>query len=449
MKCASAVFPDVFRRAWRRIAGGPGSLRSQLVQGAVGSGGISITKRLVLLATAVLFVRILGADGYGVYAYASSLVMILSVPAHFGLPNLIVREVAVDLASREWGRIRGLLQRANQASLLFSTLVAAIGAVFGWLLSERIEVLEWGTFAWALALVPLGAFTAVRSATLRGLHHVVKGQLPEGLIRPLALLFLAAGAFSVSDSMEPHHMMILAVAAAGIGLLAVTGLLWRFLPAVFRNTTPQYETRKWLSSVWPFSLMAGIQVINSHTDIVMLGFFTTSGEVGIYQITSLGAALVALPLVTVNAVIAPKIASLHAANDQFRLQRLMTASVRLMLLVALPIAGCFIFLGKPILVTVFDHPFGAGAMPLAILSLAQIINVGTGSVGLYLNMTGYEDQTATILGSAAIGNILLNLLLIPPLGMTGAALATGITLVFWNICLATLVARRLGVKVGV
>lgn len=447
MKCAPAILPDVVRRAWQRIAGEPGSLRSQLVHGAVGSGGISIAKRLVLLATAVLLVRILGADGYGVYAYASSLVMILSVLAHFGLPNLIVREVAANLENREWGRIRGLLQRATQASLLFSTLVVAIGAVFGWLLSERIEALEWRTFAWALALVPLGALAAVRSATLRGLHHVVKGQLPEGLIRPLALFFLAAGAFFVFDSMEPHHAMILAVAAAGLGLFAGAGLLWRFLPAL-RSTTPQYETRKWLSSVWPFSLMAGIQVINSHSDVVMLGFFTTSGDVGIYQITSLGAALVALPLVTVNAVIAPKIAGLHLARDQFRLQRLMTASVRLMLLVALPIAGCFIFLGKPILVTVFDHPFGAGAVPLAILSLAQFINVGMGSVGLYLNMTGYEDQTATILGGAAIGNILLNLLLIPLLGMTGAALATGITLVFWNICLAMLVARRLGVRVG-
>lgn len=448
MKDVSTALPGLFRRAWRQLAGRPGTLRSQLVHGAVGSGGISVAKRLLLLATAILLARILGPDGYGVYAYASSFVAFLSVPAHFGLPNLIVREIAANLESRQWGRIRGLLHRAGQASLLFSTLTVAIGVVIGWSLSKQIEVLEWRTFVWALALIPLGAFAAVRTATLRGLHHVVKGQLPESLVRPVTFLSLVAASFLIFGPLKPHQVMMLAVVAITVAFLAGAWLLWRALPQELGNAVPQFETRKWFSSMLPFSFLAGIQLINSHADIIMLGFFTTPSDVGIYRVVSLGAMLVALPLITVDAVIAPKIASLHAKHDQIRLQRLMTASARYMLVFSVPVVFCLMLFGDSILTLIFGEQFAGGAMPLAILSLAQAINVGLGSVGVFLIMATHEADAARILTGAAVANILLNLVLIPSFGLIGAALATGVTLVSWKTCLALILDRKLKIRAG-
>ena len=60
-------------------------------------------------------------------------------------------------------------------------------------------------------------------------------------------------------------------------------------------------------------------------------------------------------------------------------------------------------------------------------------------------MTGHERDTATGVGIAAAVNVTLNVLLIPLWGIEGAAIATAISLMTWNILLAVWVYRRLGI----
>jgi O-antigen/teichoic acid export membrane protein len=50
--------------------------------------------------TAVLLARMLGAEGYGIYAYAFALVTLLAMPAKAGLPQLVVRETARGVAGK-------------------------------------------------------------------------------------------------------------------------------------------------------------------------------------------------------------------------------------------------------------------------------------------------------------------------------------------------------------
>lgn len=439
---------STLRAIWRRFTGSPDSLRSQLIHGALGTSGIGIAKRLLQLATAIFLAHILGTEGYGIYAYASALVILIAIPAQLGLPQLVVREVSAHLERGDWNLLRGLLRRSDQLSLIFTILVLVIVAPLGGTLSERIEPLEWGTFAWALALIPIGTVIALRSAALRGLHHVALSQLPDGLIRPLAFLILIVTCYWLLGTLRPDGAMMLAVAAAGFALVASMWFFSRVRPPPLRHATLSFKTRSWLNSVIPFSLLAGIQVINNHIDIVVLGFFATSGEVGIYRIASVGATLVALPLVTANVALAPKIATLYASNDRVRMQHMMTASTRYMLVFSIPIAGCLMLFGSQMLAVIFGEGFADSTILLTILALGQLVNVGFGSVSLFLNMTGHEGDTVKVVGLAAIANVVLNLILIPIIGILGAALATAITIVFWNARLANLVFHRLRLQPG-
>lgn len=444
----SKAMSSTLRAIWRRFTGSPGSLRSQLIHGTLGTSGIGIAKRLLQLATAVLLAHILGTEGYGIYAYASALVLLIAVPAHLGLPQLVVREVSAHLERRDWNLLRGLLRRSDQLSLIFTILVVAVAALLGWLLSGRIESLEWETFAWAIALIPMGTIIALRSAALRGFHYAALGQLPDGLIRPLAFLILIAACYWLLGSLRPDGAMMLAVAAAGFALVASMSFLSRVRPTPLLSAIPRFETRSWLYNVLPFSLLAGIQVINNHIDIVVLGLFATSAEVGIYRIASVGATLVALPLFSANVALAPKIVSLYTKGDHTQMQRMLTASTRYMLMFAIPLAACLTLFGSQILAVTFGKSFSDGAVPLAILAVGQLINVGFGSVGLFLNMTGYETETVKVLALAALVNVALNLFLIPIFGMLGAALATTVTIIFWNAWLAIIVFHRLKLRTG-
>ncbi len=141
----------------------------------------------------------------------------------------------------------------------------------------------------------------------------------------------------------------------------------------------------------------------------------------------------------------PVVSSLYTAGELQRLQRIVTISARVVLLGSLPVALSMIIFSRWILLTVFGADFVSGATALAILSAAQIINAGMGSVGLLLVMTGHERDTATGVGIAAVMNVALNALLIPVWGIEGAAIATAISVATWNILLAVWVYQRLGI----
>lgn len=420
-------------------------LGRHLVGAVLGSSGLRIVNLALNLGLTVFLARTLRPEGYGVYAFAFSLVTLLAVPAHVGLPNLVVREVARNQLRERWNLIRGLLSRAHQAVFLLSAAVG-VGATFiAWVVFRHTVLLEFDTYVWAVILIPFIALSNVCGATLRGFRRVIQGQLSEMFLRPgIHLLLVAVVAFS--SVLTPQRAMALHALAAVFAFVVSMVLVLRALPLEIRTVAPTYDTSTWLRSLLPLSFLAGMQVINSQTDIVMLGLFTTSEEVGIYRVTVQGASLVVLGLQAVNMVVAPHFARLYASDDQASLQQLVSSSARGIFLFSLPVLGVFVFYGEDVLRLAFGSEFSAGYPSLVILGLGQLANAAMGSVGILLNMTGHERDTARVVAIAAGANIVLNLILIPPFGMNGAALASAITLLICNILLWSAARNRLGIN---
>jgi O-antigen/teichoic acid export membrane protein len=234
------------------------------------------------------------------------------------------------------------------------------------------------------------------------------------------------------------------VIATGAAFFVGALLLMRRIPASVRHAAPQYELRGWTQSTLPLLFIAGINIIMMQTDVLMLAALRGSESAGIYQAATRGAELVAFSLVIVNMAIQPSIARLFASGDMIRLQRMATLGARAAVAAALPLALVMIFWGEPIMQSVFGEAFGRGAIVLAILSGAQIINAATGCSSELLNMTGHERDTMVGMIVGVVANVVLNFLLIPLWDITGAALATGTSLILWNVVLVIQVHRRIG-----
>ena len=125
--------------------------------------------------------------------------------------------------------------------------------------------------------------------------------------------------------------------------------------------------------------------------------------------------------------------------------RVITIAARATLALALPVAFTLVLFAKPLMGMVFGSEFERGSIALIILCTAQVINAGAGSVNEILNMTGNEMDTALGMTIGAVTNVLLNVMLIPKWGIEGAALATGISLIVWNLILIIRVQKRLGI----
>ncbi len=424
-----------------------GGLKAYFLRGALGIFSIRIASIIALFALSVLLARTLGAKGFGVYAYATALVTLLGIPTNAGVLQMLVRNIAAYQTQSAWGLTQGLLRRANQAALLVSIGLALLVAIIAWSLKDRFDPQSVGVLWIALIMLPIAALTRIRITALRGLHKVVVGELPDALVRPLLLVALIGGAYLLLGSDFIAIWAVgLHVMAAGAAFVVAVVLLMRHLPQTVKEASPNYETRAWAQSAMPLLFVGGMQVVNYQTDIIMLGALKGAEAAGVYRVATRGAELILFILVPVQIALAPIIASLHATDDMKQLQRSVTFSARIVLLLSLPLGLGFILFGRWFML-VFGQEFTQGTTALSILAAGQLINVNVamGSVGFLLTMTGHERDAAIIAGIAASINVALNAILIPRWGIEGAATATATSLVIWNVLLAMWVYRRLGI----
>lgn len=425
---------------------GGSSLKARLLRGGIGSAAIQALNRVLMLALGIVLARLLGAESFGVYAYAFVIMSMLMVVAEGGVPILLMREVATALGGEQWGLLRGAVLRAKQFVLLVSIGVSAAGLLTLWWWTGNLDASVVYTTAIMLIVLPFAAFTRIYAFILRGLHHVVAGQAVEMLLRPfMVLLFVAIAFYLWPDLRSAEYAMGIQLGSMIVVLLVSILLVARFLPAQIGEYKAEFRDREWLRNALPFTLIGGAGLINNQADIIMLGWFRPSADVGIYRVAVQGATLVAFSLQAANAVVAPHFARIYAQNNMEQLQRLATMSARLILLAAVPVALILMFAGDLIVVWVFGHEYESAYLPMGVLAAGQLVNAAFGSVGFLLNMTGHERSSARILWQTGLVNIVLNVLLIPLYGMLGAAISTSVTMVMWNWFIYRKVRSRLNI----
>lgn len=425
-------------------------LRGALFRGGAGSLAVKLAHTILTFTVSVVLARALGANGFGTYSFVYALVMTIAIPAQFGLPALVMRETAKLHVSERWDTILGLWRWGNKVAGLLSLVLALLAGGIACLFAARLTGIQLTTFLWGLILIPMVVLGDIRGAALRGLRHVVAGQLPEFIIRPGTLLLLVVGGMLLwpDQPLTPARAMVMHVFAGALAFVAGAWFLRLAQPTQITNCEPTSHNGQWLAAVLPLALVSGMQVINRYMDILMLGLFTNVNDVGVYRVVVQGAMLVVFGLQAVNMVVGPHFARLHSLKDMVQLQRVVTKSAQISFLMAFPVVAVFVLWGDEILGAVFGAEFARGHIPLAILAIGQLFHAAMGSVGYLLNMTGHERDTARGVTIGAGCNVILNLILIPSFGMNGAALATVLTLLIWNLVLRNAVQRRLGIKGG-
>jgi O-antigen/teichoic acid export membrane protein len=421
------------------------SLRNRLIRGAVGSFGLKIAGTGLTLVVSILLARLLGTEGFGVYAYAISWSSLLSIPATLGLDKLIIREVAIYRNQSNWGLMRGLLDWSNQLVLLFSINLALIATGVAWSLNINTNSQMLLAFYVALVYLPIGSLRSLRLAAMKGLHQVVLGQVPEVLIAPLLMIcFTGCGYLFLGKELNAIWVIAIFVASTTITFFIGARLLQKVLPLALEEAEAEYQTLTWIHSALPLMFLSGMQIINTRTDTLMLGAMKGPEAVGIYIVINRGVQLIVFMQGAVNGILAPTIASLYAEGKIKQLQKIVTKSARVVLLTSLIFASSLTVFGYWFLL-LFGLNFTQGQTALTILSIGQLINAASGAVGLLLTMTGHQNYTVLSVGISAILNVLLNVLLIPEWGVNGAALATASSMIFWNVFSLIWVRTKLGI----
>jgi len=393
--------------------------------------------------------RTLGAEGYGIYGVAMSIIAMLTIPTEFGVPQLLTREVAAAQAVGDVGSIWAVIRWGRRMVLATSVVVA--GPVLAWLswtgkgFSSALGL----TLIAGLVMVPLVAVSNLQSASLRGLQHIVKGQIPDTLLRPALYSVLLAVVPLTAALNRPHVAMALGAIAAGGSCLLGTVLLWRALPSGSSCAQGARESRRWLRSAFPMALTEGMRVLQAHVIVLMLGVFSTAAMVGYYRVATSASLFIALVVTIFNVVAAPLISKLYAQSEFGKIQQVLRWLALGMAAGTLVLTLPFLLSGRRIVILAFGEEFAAATIPLIVLCLGALGNSLFGVAAIVLNMTGHERRVTR---ASLIAVAMLPIAGIPMVklsGATGASWASVLSMLTWRILLWRDCRRLVGVDPSV
>jgi O-antigen/teichoic acid export membrane protein len=194
---------------------------------------------------------------------------------------------------------------------------------------------------------------------------------------------------------------------------------------------------------WPMFLTSGLFMVMNQTDTLMLGYIKQPEDVGIYHISSRIAGITLFILTAMNYKSAPLYAELFHAKKHTELKNLVQRTAKIMFWMALPIVIIAVIGGK-FLLGIFGNEFISGYFALLCIVFAEFIHAFSGSIGNFLNMTGHQKAFRNIILIGVFVNITLNFLLIPIYSYNGAAFATLISMLTWNIIGSIYIKRTFG-----
>lgn len=432
--------------AWSQDESGPvrvDALLSIFLKGATGSFIAKLIAAGLLFLAQVVLARALGAGHYGVYVYALSWMTILAIFAKMGFETSLLRFLPEYSVKRQWPLFRGIIRFSFSIVGLAAVAIFVVGQLVLSLLRRNLDPELLLSFRIMLFVLPLFAWTAIRQSCLRGLKHVVQAEAPEGLFRPLALIaavLLLAGRVHALDATWAWAAHLFAVS---LSFLYGTVLLVRALPAESRRARPIAKRLFWLQVSAPMLLMNSMNIVMSQASIVILGFFKPAEEVALFSASVRIVTLATFALLAVNSIAAPMISELYYANKKAELQTLLRFSA-LGIAIVTAIAALALILGGRWILGLFGHEFVGGYLLLVTMLGGFVIKSCAGPASYVLNLTGHQNITARAMTVAAILSLALSFLLIPRWGAFGAALASAVTMAFWNMTLLVLNIKVVG-----
>jgi O-antigen/teichoic acid export membrane protein len=399
-------------------------------------GSVAFIGRLFSLAfsylLAIVLARGLGERDYGLFVVGFSLVTLIGSFSMLGLNRGTVRFIALYRGIGEQGREIGTFKAALSIVLISGLTSAAVVVISAPHLARLLNIPSeltiyfWGIACWII----IWAFIYELTAVVEALHRLEYRAAIIDVGWPLARLLLTIGALLLGGK------LIEVIAANVLGslltLLVIGFIVYRIFLRKFQAVPAVLPTRQLLLFSLPVMLFNLLNLSQSQVEIYLLTVLRSSETAGIFNAAARTSMLIVAFLEGLGIIFSPFVSDLANQRQTTELNKLMSTVTRWSFMVGAPVALIIILFGEPIL-----HFFGNGfivAVPaLRILALAQLVNATTGPVGVILTMSGHPNLN--LLNSVlTLGlSIFLGFLLIPRLGILGAAISSGISTSLVNL----------------
>jgi O-antigen/teichoic acid export membrane protein len=367
--------------------------------------------------------RLLGADTVGLYFLAVVLIQLAGSLCRVGLSDGLLRFVAIHAGEGNTSSVRGTILFSvavtTTASVAVAVLVFALAEAFAIHVFKQPALVPY--LRWMALTLPFFTVLMVLLNATQALKRMELVVLSRDFIQPVVMVVVGLALFySIRDFTAflagYFTSMVIACGTAAY-------FLARACPGLGHPASASFQSWKVLMA---FSLpIAGGDVVNylfRWSDTLLLSFFRSPAEVGVYNAALRTTLLLGLLAVAINALYGPIIADHYHNGRAERIQLILKTLMRWCLTLALPIVLAMCLLADQIL-SLWGANFSSGSPALVILALGQVLFITSSLLAFTLLMCGRQYlEVGNVLFVTTL-NVVANLVAIPRYGITGAAAA--------------------------
>jgi stage V sporulation protein B len=380
----------------------------------------------------ILMGRMLPPPEFGVLNLVLSVQYLGMMLSSSGIAPAIAKFTAEESAKKNYEKRNMMIS----SSFFYFTLGGAfLGTIFYFSSQIIPEELSLPLKISALAL-PFGFSIAVFTGTFQGLlkmSRVAMILVSQQFLRigfAIPLVFICASA-------------TYAILGSTIGFAVALLIAYAFFKKMgIRLGTIKFDYFKdvFYFSV-PISFATFLFFVLAYADILLLGFFLSSHDVGIYSAASPTSRLILAFSMALCAVLIPSVSRLKATGNFQKIKERTFSSYKILFFVLVPVVAISVCFSDPIICFLFGDEYSGASKPFEILVL------GTAFLSLYsvnsgiLQGLGRPEELVKILAITAILDISLNFFLIPKFGIIGAAIASATSFCFVGIVSTMLIIK--------
>lgn len=358
------------------------------------------------------FAHAVGASVLGAYFLFVTYLGIFGMLSDGGLGGAAIKRIS-----------EGVGQDAYFSTFFLLRFLLIIAVVCGLLVFRRhfVDLDSAGLFIWIIVALLVSQFSGAVSTGIAGCGKMGIRATSEGMYRLLRTLMQVAAIF-------------LGFGVAGlaggyvISMLVVAGVELRFFNLHFMRFTWEHIKSLGTFSFWLFLTSTGA-LLYSSSDTVMIGYYMNNADVGVYRVVIQFTTMAAFTTVALRQTLWPKVSRWAKTGEKELIEEALSRAFSYSLILAVPVFAGGVLVGDRLLYFFYGADFASGYLPLVILLTVQVVNVFQFLFTMYLSALDLQKDAFKVTAVAASANIVINLLLIPVMGIMGAAIATLVTMI--------------------
>jgi O-antigen/teichoic acid export membrane protein len=408
---------------------------------------VRIVSAVIAFVSQVLLARWLGGFEYGIFVLVWTTMVIAGNLSCLGFHTSVIRFIPEYREKGMLPELRGVMLSSRLFVLCFSTAIAAIGAAGVWFFAPDIDHYYVVPFLLGVICLPMIALSDMLQGIARANSWVLSALTPTYFTRPVLVLVFMGAALAAGY----HPCAETAIIAAILATYATTIIqLVRVTNRADDRVPPgprRFLFRFWFAVSLPIFLVESFFFLLTNADVLMVGVFMPPDDVAVYFATVKTLALVHFVYFAVKAGVAQRYATI-THTDRTMLAEFARETVSWTFWPSLAMALVVLALGKPMLM-LFGPGFDAGYPLLFLLVFGVVARAAVGPAESVLTMSGNQNICAAVYALTLVFNVTLSVLLIPALGLWGAAIATAAAMLFEAIALSFTVWRKLGIVMAI